>query len=221
MANQNAPHGFAPLITGQSNDFNAACHMYYIPAADAVAYYIGDVVKTFTQGATAFGSTSTSDADAGNIWGTFGIQRVVKSTGGPGATGEKNRGIVVSVFRNTFNLDSVFVPATKAQNYYVLVMDDPYINMEVQANNAAAITAPATGLIGANATFVVAAPSGISPVSATVLDTTTTVPNVTATLPLKILGVSQRVNVSNGPFLPLVVGWNTHELKGDTGSTPV
>ncbi|SRR6266404_3467098 len=213
MANPNAPHGFAPLITAQSNDFNAACHMYYIPSADVAAYYIGDAVKSYTQGATAFGSTSTSDADAANIWGTFGIQRVQKTTG---VDAERARGIIVSVFRNTSNLDSVFVPATKTQNYYVLVMDDPYIDMEIQGDNAAAFT---TKLIGNNALYTVAAPTGISPVSATVLATATVA--ATATFPLKIKGVSQRVNVSNGPFLPLVVGWNTHELKGDTGSTPV
>jgi hypothetical protein len=216
MANPNAPHGFSPLITAQSNEFNAKCNMYYIPAADTLAYYIGDAVKTFTQGGGGFGSGATADADAGNIWGTFGIQRVQKSVGG--ATTERSRGIIVSVFRNTFSLDTVFVPATKTINYYVLVMDDPYVEMEIQANNAAAI---ATALIGENATFVVAAPTGISPVSATVLDTVTTPPATTNTLQLKIKGVSQRVNVANGPFLPLVVGWNTHELKGDTGSTPV
>lgn len=216
MANPNAPHGFAPLITGQANDFSAQCHMYYIPAADTSAYYIGDAVKTFTAGAGGFGSGATADADAGNIWGTFGIQRVQKCVGG--ATTERSRGVVISMFRDPFSLDTVFVPATKTKNYYVIVMDDPYVQMEIQANNAAAVTAQ---LIGLNATFVVAAPTGISPVSATVLDTVTTAPAATNTLQLKILGVSQRVNVSNGPFLPLIVGWNTHELKGDTGSTPV
>jgi hypothetical protein len=216
MANQNAPHGFAPLITGDANDFNASCHMYYIPAADAAAYYIGDAVKTFTAGGGGFGSGATADADAGNIWGTFGIQRVQKSAGG--ATTERSRGIIISVFRNPFSLDTVNVPATKTIPYYVLVMDDPSIQMSIQANNAATW---ATALIGLNATFVVAAPTGISPVSATVLDTVTTPPAATNTLQLKILGVEQRINAANGPFLPLIVGWNTHELKGDTGSTPV
>jgi hypothetical protein len=213
MANQNAPFGFAPRITGQGNDFNAQCHMYYIPVADASAYYIGDAVKTFTAGAGGFGSGATADADAGNIWGTFGIQRVQKSTG---VNSERSRGIIISVFRNPFSLDTVYVPATKTINYYVLVMDDPYIEMEIQGDNAAAFT---TQLIGYNALFTPAAPSGISPVSATVLATGTVA--TTNTFPLKVKGVAQRVNVANGPYLPLIVGWNTHELKGDTGSTPV
>lgn len=208
MANPNAPHGFAPVITAQGNDWNAKCNLYFIPSTDGSAYYIGDAVKTFSQSATR-----GLDADTGNIWGTMGIQRVQKSTG---ANSERSRGIIVSMFRDPFNLDTIFIPATKTKNYYVLVMDDPYAVFEIQGDNAGTLPYPS---IGSNALYTPAAPSGISPVSATVLATGTIA--TTNTFPLKILGVAQRINADDSAFTPLIVTWNTHELKGDTGSTPV
>lgn len=192
MANPLAPHGFSPVISIQSNDWNAACHMYEIPSTDGVAYYIGDVVKPVAL------------ADTGNIWGTMGIAQVVKAA----ASDTNYLGVVVSVFRNPYALDQVFVPATKTQNYYVLVMDDPFAQFEVMANNT---TTLATTVIGKNATFAVAAPTGISPVSATVLDVTTS--GTGSTLPFRVLGIAQRINADNTANTPLIVTWNAHTFK--------
>lgn len=193
MANPLAPHGFSPVISTQSNDWNAACHMYEIPSTDGVAYYIGDAVKP------------TPAADTGNIWGTQGIAQCTKVT--TPAT-DIPLGIIVSVFRNPYALDQVFVPATKTQNYYVLVMDDPYVQFEIMGDN---VTTLGTTVIGRNASYTVAAPTGISPVSATVLATATTA--ITATLPIRVLGIAQRINADNTANTPLVCMWNAHTFK--------
>jgi hypothetical protein len=195
MAQPNSPHGFAPTITNQSNDWNAACHMYEIPSTDGSAYYIGDVVKP------------VAAADTGNIWGTMGIAQVAKTT--TPAT-DVAVGIIVSVFRNPFALDTVFVPATKGStNYYVLVMDDPYATFEAQCDNVGALAAT---VIGRNISYTIAAPSGISPVSATVLASASS--NTTSTLPFRVLGMAQRINATTqASFTPLAVTWNQHTFK--------
>jgi hypothetical protein len=183
-------------------DYNSQCHMYEIPSSDGTnTYSIGDAVKSLAAGG----------ADASNPWGTFGIAQVVKCTG---ATTELARGIVVGMFRNPFNLDQPYVPQTKTQNYYVMVMDSPNIVMEIlpDGNNSYVST-----WVGANATYTVtAAQAAPLNISTTVLNTTT--PAATIGFPLKILGVAQRPNIATGLYVPLLVAWNSHELMS-TGTT--
>lgn len=211
MANQNAPHGFSLTASRQSNDYNAQCHMYEVPSTDATfTYAIGDPVQTI--GGTTGGS------DLSNPWGTFGIAQVSKCPSAGAAT-MLARGIVVGIFRNPFALDYTIVPLTKTQNYYIMVHDDPYGQYEIQGDNAGATTAT---WVGQNAqcnltnaqTFAAPGFNGLSNVSlntASILSTNT--------LPLKIMGFSQQVNLTNGAFIPMIVTWNTHELKTATGTT--
>jgi hypothetical protein len=176
--------------------------MYAIPSTDSTnTYSIGDSVKSIAAG---FG-------DASNPWGTFGIQGVVKCTG---AAAELARGIIVSVFRNPFNLDTLYVPQTKAANYYVLVNDDPNVIFEAIPDGS---NAYASTWVGANAPYTVNAVNAAN-ISNTVVTTGTI--GSGSTLPLKIMQVAQRPNVSTGLYVPLVLTWNAHELKavGTTGA---
>ena len=204
MPNQNSPHGFAILATEQSNSFNAQCHMYAIPSTDATnTYSIGDSVKSVT----------TGSADTSNPWGTFGIQMLTKATG---ASGDIPRGIIISVFRNPFNLDTLYVPQVKAANYYVLVCDDPNIVFEAipDGNNAY------SGLwIGANAVYTQNAVNAATLSNTVINSTATTGIGSNAAFPLKIIQVAQRPNVSTGLYVPLVCTWNLHELRTGTGTT--
>jgi hypothetical protein len=202
MANPLSPHGFSVLAANGAFDYSSQCHMYEIPLSDATnTYAIGDAVKTITGGGS----------DTSNPWGTFGIPQVVKCTG---ATTELARGIIVSVFRNPYALDYTYVPQVKLQNYYVMVADDPNLVMEIMGDNTAAgVTA---GWIGGNATYNATAaqtiPTGLTSVLSTMTLTTGTIAG-TVGFPLKVLGVSQRVNVSNSANTPFIVTWNAHELK--------
>jgi hypothetical protein len=194
MAQPNSPHGFSPVITNQGNSWNAMCHMYEIPSTDGSAYYIGDVVKP------------VAAADTANIWGANGIAQCIKTT--TPAT-DVGLGVIVSVFRNPLSLDTINVPATKAINYYVYVMDDPFAVFEAQCDNAGALAAT---VIGRNISYTIAAPTGISPVSATVLASATS--NTTSTLPFRVLGMAPRINATTqASFTPLNVTWNQHTFK--------
>ena len=200
MPNQNSPHGFAILAQEQSNAFNAQCHMYAISSADnSNTYSIGDVVASAAAG-----------ADASNPWGTFGISFVTKPTGAPNVAAIP-RGVIVSVFRNPFNLDTVYVPQVKAANYYVLVCDDPYVVMEAIPDGTNAYDAR---YVNSNTGFNQSAVNAATLSNSTVASIAGgSLPQTTSTLPLKILGVAQRPNVSTGLYVPLVVMFNTHELK--------
>jgi hypothetical protein len=210
MANQNAPHGFSLAATQQSNDFNAQCHMYAIPSTDATyTYAIGDAVQTI--GGTTGGS------DVSNPWGTFGIAQVSKCPSAGAAT-MLARGIVIGIFRNPFALDYTIIPQTKTQNYYVMVHDDPYGQYIIQGDNAGATTATWVGSNAqCNLTNAQTFPATYSGLSSVTLNTGAIA--TTNTLPLKILGFSQQVNLTNGAFIPFIVTWNTHELKTATGTT--
>lgn len=195
MANQNSPHGFAIATQEQSNNFNAQCHMYEIPSSDGTnTYSIGDIVA------------SAANSDASNPWGTFGIPAITKPTGTPNVAAIP-RGVIVSIFRNPFNLDTVFVPQVKANNYYALVCDDPYIVMEAIPDGGASFSATTwpNNNTGFNQSAVNAATLSNSTVSSA--------PATTSTFPLKIISVAQRPNISTGLYVPLLVMFNTHELK--------
>lgn len=203
MANSNSPHGFSPVATVQGNSFNAQCHMYSIPTSDTTnTYSIGDAVATIAAG----GGDSQP-----NIWGTFGIPAVVKASGAAAAFA---RGVIVSVFRNPFALDQIYVPQTKASTYYVLVYDDPYGEFLIQPDGSASFT---SAWIGANANYTQTAVNAAT-ISNTVLATSGI--GAGSTMQLRILGVQQQINVSTGLYTPLRVTWNAHELKS-VGTTAV
>lgn len=212
MANVNAPHGFTPVGTINGNPWNGKANLYHIPSTDTNAYYIGDAVKTT-------GQTTGSDAS--------GVPDCIKLTGTITTTAV--RGVLVGVMASnvntqgaqigTPNLNVITIPATKTQDYYVWVVDDPNCMFEIQGDNASTLN-PATGgsgstpVVGGNAGFTVAAPTSPVPVSATVLTTASI--NTTAGLALKILSLPYRPNVDFTANTPFIVMFNQHELAGNT-----
>jgi hypothetical protein len=222
MANVNAPHGLQPVEDMSGRPYAGGFNLYWIPAADTSAYYVGDCVSTLTgTGSTALGSDVN------------GIPQCRKLTGAQTATAI--RGVIIG-FQvapigvgagqsqgNAVNLNIQNVPATKANDYYAMVADDPDLVFEIQGDNTTTLN-PATGgiggtpVIGANAGYTVAAPSAAyQPLSATVLTTASI--NTTATLPLKIIGLPYRPNVDFTAYTPFLVIINVHELERGPGST--
>ncbi len=192
MPNVNAPCGMSPVRNGDGSPWNQQVNLYYIPAADIIAYYPGDLV------------VSVAGADAN------GVARVAKA-----AAGAICRGVIVGVMPNPANLNTLSIPATKTRDYYVHVVDDPNAWFEMQSDNAGTLAAT---VIGKNANFTVAAPTGIVPVSATVLASATA--DVTITLPLKILSLIQKDGIDFTAYTRFLVKFNTHELGG-TGTLGV
>lgn len=199
MANAIAPSGFT--VVKSLGYYPGQVNTYYIPSSDGSQYGIGDMVK------------SATGAD------TNGIPAVQKSTG---AASEYQRGVIVAVLPVQaigvpnlqgvpLTLENIYIPATKTQGYYVMVNDDPNTVYELQDDGLSALTATSSNK---NSGFTVA--NGISPVqiSASVLTTSTVA--TTATLPLKLMGLSQRPGGLGNTFginARWLVRINLHELN--------
>ena len=202
MANVVAPMGFQPVRSGNLN--TGQTNIYFIPSTDGNQYQIGDAVKSVAGG------------------DTNGIPAVTKSTG---AGSEYQRGVIVGVLPVQavgtpslqgvpLTLENTNIPATKTRGYYVEVLDDPNAIFEIQDDGLSGLTATACNK---NASFTVANPSNsLIQISATVLTTASVA--TTSTLPLKLMGLSQRPAPGGGNQLGVNARWivkfNLHELSG-------
>jgi hypothetical protein len=172
MPNSNTPFGLAPVEYLSGAKWNGQARRYCIPSTDGNAYAIGDVV------------TIAGSADA------KGIPTVVLATPGSGVLG-----VIVGMgglqyggpSADPTNLNTTVIPATKTKAYYVLVADDPNIIFEVQEIGTG--TPLAATEVGLNANLVAGTNNGY--VSGWLLTNTTEA--VTATLDVKLLGLSQRI----------------------------
>lgn len=171
MPNPNAPFGLSPVEYLSGAPWNGQVRRYFIPQADTNAYAIGDPV-TLAGGADARGIASI-------VLATPGAQLLGAIVGMGGLT-------YGGMSADPRNLNTTVIPATKSTGYYVLVADDPNIIFEVQEiGTGTALTAAEVGL---NVNLAAAANTGF--LSGWVMTNTTEA--TTATLDVKILGLSQR-----------------------------
>ena len=201
MANSNQPFGLAPVQYRSGAPWNGACRRYYIPAADANAYYIGSPVI----------SLAGSDAN--------GVPGVVVA-----AAGSTIRGVIigveqaapeaVSLLATDLPLSRVNVPATKTRDYYVYVVDDPDVIFECQGDATATNQTAANA--NKNAQLTIAAPSNtLLPFSATVINSATIA--VTQGHNIKLMGLSQKRPATEfGAYAVWLCMINQHELMGNT-----
>lgn len=212
MANVQSPFGMRPVGSMTGAPYMGRVTRYYIPSTDNNAYYEGDCVL------------STNNADAS------GIPAMVKATAGT----ETCRGIIVGFeqanlvyppgavpnlggINTTILPTQVSIPATKGQDYYILVADDPHLMFFMQADSTA--TNQTAAKANNNCSFTVTAPSTATfPVSASVINSSTIA--VTATLNIKLLGLAQIPGNTFAAFATYVCTWNLHELSG-VGTTAV
>lgn len=193
MANSNAPFGLAPVEYLNGSKWNGQVRRYYIPSSDTNAYAIGDPV-TIAGGADTRGIASVilatpGSAMLGPIVGMGGLQY-------GGMSGDPT------------NLNTTVIPATKTKAYYVLVADDPNTIFEVQEIGTG--TPLSAAEVGFNANLVAATNSGY--LSSWVLTNTTEA--VTATLDVKLLGLSQRnPNNAFGAYAVWNVLINNHSYR--------
>ena len=194
MANVNTPSGLSPVQYRNGNAWNGMTRLYHIPSTDGNAYWIGDLV----------GSVATSDAN--------GISDVVR-----GVAGSPIRGVIAAIgttprggpYLDPSNLSLTSAPATKTQDYYVAVVDDPDVIFEIQELSTG--TPGGSTSMSKNANFVFGL--GTTPgVSGTTLDNATYA--TTSSLNLKVVGAVQRAD--NVPFTAsqkLLVLINNHEFS--------
>jgi hypothetical protein len=177
MANVNTPRGLTPLKDAGSKGETGGVEMFFVPASDGTALYIGDpVVKN--------GSSDSA-----------GVAGVVRAAAGGPITG------VVEGFMPNGTTDMAGYRAASTAAY-VLVRTDPNTLFEIQ-DTAGTIAAADVGL---NANMTIAAGNAYSKRSGVVLDAATKA--VTATLALKIVGLSQRPGNEFGAYAKVLVKIN-------------
>lgn len=188
MANGNAPAGLKPVRHRNGAPYNGAANLYFVPATDSTAVFIGDAVK------------SAGSADAAT-----GVPTVAQA-----AAGDTLRGVVVGVVPDTAQ-STIYRVASTAR--YLLVADDPDLEFEIQEDAVGG--ALALDSVGLNADLVVGSGSTATGRSGMQLDTSDV---KTATAQLRILGFVQRAdNEFASANAKVRVMINEHELKATTG----
>jgi hypothetical protein len=154
-----------------NGSYQGKVRQYSVPAGDANAIYIGDLVKLAGTAQFINGATFTDIAIA--------------------ASGDVFVGVVVGFLADT--RDSLLYRAASTQRI-AIVCDDPNAIFEVQQGNSG--TALTANDIGFNVNVTVTAGSTVTGRSASVLDNTTEA--TTNTLDLKIIGMINRADMDPG-----------------------
>lgn len=199
MANVSRVNGLHPVRYLSGAQYNGAMNMYFVPSGDATALFVGDPVKADTTGDTA--------AAGGKA---YGIQSVVKA-----GVGDPILGVVMGFSVDPLNLNTPQYRSASSGRY-VLVCDDPNVLYEVQTSNGTLGVAD----VGLNANIAAGAGSTQTGASGTSLDVATAA--TTATLQLKILGFTQRVDNDNtSANAKVVVKINNDQFGSGTGTAGV
>lgn len=193
MANSDAPSGFKPVKHLNGNPWNGKVNVYYIPATDGTATFIGDAVKS--------AGSATSD----------GLYPTVTQA----AAGNAIRGIVVGfsdqpyVSINTDNLNEKYRAASVAR--YAFVVDDPDVIFEVQEDSDGGSIAAAS--VGLSCDFVVGSGSTVTGKSGMEVDSSDV---ATAAGQFKLLRVSNKVGNELGNYCKWEVLFREHEMLAAT-----
>lgn len=183
MANLDSPNGLRPTRYISGAPYNGAGNIYHVPATDATAIFIGDLV-TLTGTSDTRGIPTVEQADAGDVV----------------------LGVCIGV-RAVTQESTVFRAASTER--YIFVEDSPEVVYEIQEDSVGgALTADSVGL---NANFIVGTGSTSTGISAMELDSNTAA--TTATLPLKILRLVDREDNEIGDQAKWEVRLNSHRFR--------
>jgi len=213
MPNISRINGLKPVQHKNGSAYNGQATLYAVSASNGTAVFVGDLVRLAADGNAA------------------GIQHVVPAVAGVAGTGAAALGVVVGILNAKLDrvegsmstgsivLDTPqFLAASTAG--YVLVADASDLVYEVQATNGGSAYSFAVADVGQNCNLFAGAGStttGTSQHSADLGDK-----GATATLPLKILGVSKKVdNEVTGNHTKILVALNNSQLAGGTGTVGV
>ena len=208
VTNQNKPSGLTPVKYLNGADWTGQANLYFISQASTNAFNVGDLVSPIA------GLDQWSGLQSIDLTLAASSTQVVGVAIAFGASANATTSQRGGPYINPNNLTLINVPATKTQNYFALVVDDPKVVFEIQETGAG--TTPATSLTFAatskNASFVYAAPASGVAVSGTTLDNGVSsghTPQTSATVTngyfLRMMGLAQKLD-------PQTVQWNTFGL---------
>lgn len=185
MANANVATGLTPVRMLDGSPFNGACDMFYMPTSVNTNAFIGDPVK--------LGGSADS----------AGLASVALCAAADTITG------VIVGFADAASMTLGYGAAATVR--YPLVAHGQDILFEIQEDGVGGAIAAAD--IGLNADIIVAAGSTYTKKSGVMLDTSTK--QTTATLGLRIRGITQRPDNALAEFAKVLVSLNdTTESPG-------
>ena len=217
--NAAAPFGLRPLRHKYGAPYNGAARLYYVPATDTQALYIGDPVtasQTYGGSITAgTGLGSNAAAYYGNFPGT--LPTVSLATAGDG---KPILGVVVGFFAEQA-ASTVYRAASTARG--VWVVDDPDMEYTIMDDGVATLNIGAGAgsggyalLDNGNLNLSTYSGSTATGLSGATLSTTLSTSGA-STGQLKILGLYQAVkNNANTPNAVWRVAINNHQLSAGT-----
>ena len=176
MANVNLARGLIPVRHRNGAPYNGGGRVYYVPASDSNAIYVGDPVKYVTDASDANGIQTVTIASAGDT--LLGIAMGVVAAGEP----------VIQVTRDMPR----YRQASVAQ--YILVVDDPEVLFEAQEDGGGGVMT--VGAVGRNVDLVSGTGSTVTGWSGWQLDSSTL---GTGTAQVRIIEPVQRAD--NDPTL--------------------
>jgi len=194
MANSNAPTGLTPRRYRNGSPWMGAARLYYHPATDSTALFIGDPVII----------AGSADAD--------GVPTATRATA---ASAGRITGVVVG-FQPDATLNAAGYGAASTA-FYVLVADDPALLFEIQEDSVGGALAATS--VGLNADLIAASGSTTTKASGFMLDSSTAA--TTATLQLRIVELQRRADNEIGTNAKWLVAINLPTETGAVGSTGV
>lgn len=193
MANLDKPNGLTPVRYLNGAPYTGKFRKYIVPAADGTALFCGDLVQLSTHGSDEGYPTCVA-----------------------GATNTIAVGVVVGFEVDPTNLNTPQYRAASTKRV-VYVCDDPNVIYEVQEDGD---TDPLeTTDIGLNVS-VVGPGSGNTATGASAVEINSDTHSTVSTLPLKLLGLSQKVGNENSlsaggtAYTRWEVMLNGHQLTG-------
>lgn len=199
-------NGFRPVKSIGGTSWNGQTNVYFIPASDGTAVFVGDPVALAGDARAASGvPTVTKLAAATNV--PLGIVVGILFTGMGDVT-------------NIPPVNNLNTPVYRAASTdrYVIVCDDPNVIYEVQYAGTSVAAATITANVAQNGQFLLNAGNTTTGASGSQLDSAGL--NTTATLPLKIVGFPNRPdNIPGDVYFSYWVKLNASMFGQGTGST--
>jgi hypothetical protein len=196
MANANRPTGLAPVKYLGGADWDGKVNIYQIAANNGTAFFPGDPVTLSGDGDTVRGIPGIAIGVAGSAIVGVLVAVGTNPDGGP--------------YIDPNNLTLTSAPATKTQQYYAAVVDDPNVIFEIQEVGTG--TQLTSAEIGLNANFVAGTPATGVKYSGFQLDNSTEA--TTSTLNLKLLGLARRPDNAFGQYAKWLCLINNHLYRG-------
>ncbi len=196
MPNPNTPFGLRPIARTSGEPYNGATAVYYVPAGNATALFIGDPVVLITNSSDGNGIQSVGIAAAGGGTYVLGTFQGIANNAGESA---------IPVLQS----QTPYLAAGQAAYVYVTI--DPDLLYEVQENGAMV-----SGASGRNVDLVAGTGSTVTGQSGWQIASSTL--NTTNTLQMRLIRQLQQADNATGTNAKWLVRINLNQLTEPLGT---